>query len=83
MFLALIDGGLVAPDSGGPAYEGVQAPDWPDDIFWVPDHGKDLFRREFGFPHHPGLLDHAPTSFFADGLGVPWLAFQFRQSTRR
>jgi metallophosphoesterase (TIGR03767 family) len=74
MFLALIDGGLVAPDSGGPAYEGVQSPDWPDDIFWVPDYGKDLFRREFGFPHHPGLLDRALRSFFADGLGVPWLA---------
>jgi metallophosphoesterase (TIGR03767 family) len=74
MFLALFDGGLVAPDSGGPAYEGVQSPDWPDDIFWVPDHGKDLFRREFGFPHHPGLLERALRSFFSDGLGVPWLA---------
>jgi len=73
-FLALFDGGLVAPDSGGPAYEGVQAPDWPDDIFWVPDYGKDRFRREFGFPHHPGLLERALRSFFSDGLGIPWLA---------
>ena len=58
-FLALFDGGLVSPDSGGPDYEGVQAPDGPGDIFWRLDGpgagGPDLFRREFGFPHHPGL----------------------------
>ena len=36
-FLALFEGGLVQPDSGGPGYAGVQALDWPDDIFWKPD----------------------------------------------
>ena len=50
-FLALFDGGLVSPDSGGPDYEGVQATDWPGDIFWRPDgpgaEGPDFFRREF------------------------------------
>ena len=45
---ALLDGGLVDLSSGGPGYEGVQSPDWPDDLFWVPDGGSrppDLFRR--------------------------------------
>ncbi len=77
-FLALFDGGLVAPDSGGPRYEGVQAAGWPDDMFWKPDGagpaGPDIFRREFGFPHHPGLLRHALRAFTAAGLQVPWLS---------
>jgi hypothetical protein len=77
-FLALLDGGLVAQDSGGPSHEGVQSLDWPDDWFWKPDgpgaDGPDLFRREFGFPHHPGLLERALREFRSDGLGIPWLA---------
>jgi len=77
-FLALFDGGLVAPDSGGPCYEGVQSLDWPDDIFWKPDgpgaDGPDVFRRDYGFPHHPGLLRRALREFFAAGLRVPWLS---------
>jgi metallophosphoesterase (TIGR03767 family) len=77
-FLALFEGGLVTPGSGGPGYAGVQALDWPDDIFWKPDGigpgGPDFFRREFGFPHHPGLLDLALRSFPATGLHVPWLS---------
>ena len=77
-FLTLFDGGLVRPDSGGPGYEGVQAQDWPDDIFWRPDgpglNGHDIFRSEFGFPHHPGLLQRALREFSATGLRIPWLS---------
>jgi metallophosphoesterase (TIGR03767 family) len=77
-FFALFDGGLASPNSGGPCYEGVQALDWPDDIFWKPDGagpgGSDVFRREFGFPHHPGLLPRALREFQADGLAIPWLS---------
>lgn len=76
-FLALFDGGLVRPGSGGPGYEGVQSPDWPDDIFWRPDpspNGLDMFRRQWGFPEHPGLLQAALADFHAQGLQVPWLA---------
>jgi metallophosphoesterase (TIGR03767 family) len=74
MFLALLDGGLVSPDSGGSRYEGVQSLDWPDDMFWKPDGGGDYYRREHGFPHHPGLLRRAMREFAATGLGVPWLS---------
>jgi metallophosphoesterase (TIGR03767 family) len=77
-FLALFDGGQVRPDSGGPGYEGVQAPDWPDDFCWKPDgpgpDGPDIFRREFGFPHYPGLLRRALQDFAATGLRMPWLS---------
>jgi len=77
-FLALFDGGLVRPDSGGAEYAGVQSLDWPDDIFWKPDgagpDGDDVFRREFGFPHHPGLLSRAMQEFSATGLRFPWLS---------
>ena len=77
-FLALFDGGPVRPESGGPGYQGVQSPDWPDDIFWKPDgpgpDGDDIFRREFGFPYHPGLLRQAMREFSATGLRVPWLS---------
>ena len=77
-FLALLDGGLVVTDSGGPGYAGVQALDWPDDVFWKPDGvgpgGPDLFRRAFGFPHHPGLLQRALREFPSAGLRMPWLS---------
>jgi metallophosphoesterase (TIGR03767 family) len=76
--LALFDGGLVVPNSGGPGYAGVQSLDWPDDIFWKPDgvaaSGPDFFRRAFGFPHHPGLLERAVREFSTVGLRVPWLS---------
>jgi hypothetical protein len=77
-FLALFDGGIVRPGSGGPGYVGVQSLDWPDDFFWKPDgagaDGDDIFRREFGFPHYPGLLQRAMQEFPATGLRLPWLS---------
>ena len=36
--------------------------------------GPDFFRREFGFPHCPGLLQRALREFSAGGLGLPWLS---------
>ncbi len=77
-FLALFDGGQVVMNSGGPEYQGVQALDWPDDVFWKPDgvgpNGPDLFRTAFGFPHWPGLLRRAMQTFTAPGLRMPWLS---------
>jgi len=74
--IGLLEGGLVQPNSGGPEYEGVQAPSWPDDIFWKPDgaaQGEDVYREAFGFPNMPGLLSRALQPFQATGLGLPWL----------
>jgi metallophosphoesterase (TIGR03767 family) len=77
MFLALLNGGLVRSGSGGARYEGVQSPDWPDDIFWRPDPPTgppDVFRTAYGFGDHPGLLERALADFTATGLAMPWLA---------
>ncbi|MDQ6918403.1 MAG: TIGR03767 family metallophosphoesterase [Candidatus Dormibacteraeota bacterium] len=73
-FLALFNGGTVSADSGRPGYEGVQAPGWPDDIFWKPDgQASDKFRTELGYPHLPGLLERALRPFSTPGLQLPWL----------
>ncbi|MDQ6879072.1 MAG: TIGR03767 family metallophosphoesterase [Candidatus Dormibacteraeota bacterium] len=73
--MALLDGGLVQPKSGGPDYEGVQSPSWPDDLFWKPDGSPegDQYRKALGFPSMPGLLERALQPFHATGFGLPWL----------
>ncbi len=75
-FTQLLDDGHVQLNSGSSTYEGVQSAAWPDDIFWRPDGGPgepDLFRRDYGFPLIPGLLDRALRPIDATGLRVPWL----------
>ena len=74
-FLALLDGGMVRPDSGAPGYDGVQRADWPGEIYWKPDGlpRGDLFQSALGFPQHPGLLEEAMQPFRSEGIRVPWL----------
>jgi 3',5'-cyclic AMP phosphodiesterase CpdA len=74
-FRALLDGGIVRPDSGAPGYDGVQRADWWSEIFWKPDGPPDgdVFQSALGFPQHPGLLDQAMEPFRAEGLRVPWI----------
>jgi metallophosphoesterase (TIGR03767 family) len=74
--MTLLDGGEVQPSSGGPVYEGVQEPSWPDDFFWKPDgaaQGEDVYTKALGFPRIPGLLERALQPFVAVGLNLPWL----------
>ena len=74
-FLALLDGGTVQPNSGGPTFEGVQAAGWPGDICWKPDGPEDgdIFRRDLGFPQVSGLLERAIQPLEAPGLKRRWL----------
>lgn len=74
-FIALLDGGLVQPNSGGRVYEGVQSTGWPDDFFWKPDGSPevDMYQKALGFPKMPGLLERALHPFQAEGLRVPWI----------
>lgn len=73
---ALLEGGVVHPDSGRTGYDGVQHVDWPGDLFWKPDGPPDgdPFQSQLGFPRHPGLLDQAVAPFRSEGLRAPWLA---------
>ncbi len=75
-YMALFEGGMVTPASGGPEIESVQSPGWPDDIFWRPDgsgFGLDQFRLAHRFPLVPGLLDRAMRPFESPGLRLPWI----------
>ncbi len=74
LFMALLSGGVVVPASGGPAFEGVQARNWGNPLYWHPDGGTDRFMANWGFPEHPGLLEAAMTPFNAAGVAVPWLS---------
>ena len=74
-FIDAMDGGkLVTPNSGGQAYEGVQAASWGDGEYWHPDAGvTDKYKTDFGFPDAPGLLDRAVAPFHARGVGMRWI----------
>ncbi len=67
MFLALLEGGLVRPGSGGPRYEGVQSLQWGDDSFWRPDGDEtvtsDWYQRRHGSPTYQACSSRpSPTS---------------------
>jgi metallophosphoesterase (TIGR03767 family) len=85
-FVAVLDGGTVNPDSSpGEGYIGVQdsfvLPGRSDiyDQYYHPDPPPaglqaDLFKRQYGFPGYPGMLEAATQPFEAAGLDFPWFA---------
>jgi metallophosphoesterase (TIGR03767 family) len=72
VFLGIMNGGRVLPQSGDPArYEGVQASG--DRSYWHPDPAvDDLYKTVFGFPARAGWLEAALAPFDAVGVGRPW-----------
>jgi metallophosphoesterase (TIGR03767 family) len=71
-YLALLSGGPVSMDSGGPAYEGMQ--DGSVDWAWDPERAGVGWGGDHGFPAVPGLIDAGLRPFTAAGLDMPWLA---------
>jgi metallophosphoesterase (TIGR03767 family) len=80
--IQLLNGGQVRVDSGNLGrYEGVADGNnaYYDPAYYHP-HGTpafktdDVYRKRYGYPVVPGLLDAARRPFEAEGLNVPWYA---------
>jgi metallophosphoesterase (TIGR03767 family) len=78
--IQLLNGGQVRVDSGSAlAYEGVADGNgaYYDPAYWHP-HGtpagkaEDVYRKRYGYPVVPGLLNAARRPFQAAGLNMPW-----------
>jgi metallophosphoesterase (TIGR03767 family) len=80
-FVTMMNGGLVESNSGDPdTFECVQSfddPEYYDPYYWHPEEvddprAPDNYKRHFGFPDYPGLLEAAGRPFTAHGIDTPW-----------
>ena len=81
-YINILDGKKVIPNPATPGkYVGVQD-DFPSVVYDgyyhpnPPPAGKspDAFKRNYGYPQYPGILDSASKPFKASGLNIPWFS---------
>ena len=75
-FTTLLDGGTITPSSGNPSlYEGVQdtTSNPRFDTYYHPESNTDdIYKRIYGFPDYPGLLQAYTRPFTAEGSKTRW-----------
>jgi metallophosphoesterase (TIGR03767 family) len=74
MFFELMNGWHMTADTGGHGYEGVASLAWNDPAYWQPDSPEDDYKRRWGFPAYPGVLETASEPFDSHGCRFPWLS---------
>lgn len=69
-FLALMSGGTITPNTGGPAWEGVQSGTDPN--YYLPEREIVDRYKKVGFPTLPGFFERATAAHTSPGLTTPW-----------
>jgi metallophosphoesterase (TIGR03767 family) len=74
-YLALLDGGTVClPYDGVQSVAACAESASSDSGFWCPDPSvDDHWKRAYGFPSYPGLLEAIDSPLVSKGLKLPWL----------
>jgi metallophosphoesterase (TIGR03767 family) len=74
-YLALLDGGSVClPYDGVQSVAACAESTSGDSGFWCPDTSvDDYWKRAYGFPSYPGLLEAIDAPLVSKGLKLPWL----------
>jgi metallophosphoesterase (TIGR03767 family) len=74
-YLALLDGGSVClPYDGVQSVAACAESTSHDSGFWCPDPSvDDYWKRAYGFPSYPGLLEAIDLPLVSKGLQLPWL----------
>jgi metallophosphoesterase (TIGR03767 family) len=74
-YLALLDGGTVClPYDGVQSVAACAESASSDSGFWCPDPSvDDHWKRAYGFPSYPGLLEAIDVPLVSEGLRLPWL----------
>ena len=74
-YKTVLDGGPVAPNSGGEDFESFHRPENKDEFYYHPDiKGGDRPQTLYDFPAFPGVTKASIAPWIADGLKHKWFA---------
>jgi len=72
-FVAMIEGGTIAPSARTGNIEGAQSERWLDSKVWRPADQTNFWTSQYGFPSDPHLLAAVSTPITSSGLQLPVL----------